>query len=61
MLRVQNTEYSHIDFNICNSKIHRSHVLLAERLKNWNNQPYELTEEDRAWLNMEPVGDEVEI
>lgn len=36
----------------------REHIPLAERLKNWNGQPYELTSEDREWLDMEPVGEE---
>jgi hypothetical protein len=26
---------------------------MAERLKNWHGQPYELTDEDRAWQDME--------
>ena len=34
------------------------HIPLAERLKDWNGQPYELSDEDREWLNMEPVGEE---
>ena len=36
----------------------KKHIPLAERLKNWNGQPYELTGEDSAWLNMEPIGEE---
>jgi antitoxin component of MazEF toxin-antitoxin module len=28
----------------------KEHIPLAERLKGWNGQPYELTGEDRAWL-----------
>jgi len=38
---------------------HREHIPLAERLKNWNGQPYELNDEDKVWLDLEPVGDEV--
>jgi len=36
----------------------RKHILLSERLKNWEGQPYELTDEDKEWLNMEPTGEE---
>jgi len=36
----------------------RTHVPLAERLKGWNGRPYELTNEDRDWLDMKPVGGE---
>jgi len=36
----------------------RKHIPLAERLKDWNGQPYELTNEDKEWINMEPVGEE---
>jgi len=41
------------------SRKHREHIPLAERLKDWNGQPYELNDEDKAWLDLEPVGDEV--
>ena len=41
------------------SKSNREHIPLAERLKDWNDQSYELTEEDIEWLNMEPAGEEV--
>ena len=34
------------------------HFPLAERLQDWHGQPYELTNEDKAWLNMELVGEE---
>ena len=44
---------------ITRAKEPRRHIALAERLKNWDGQPYELTDEDKAWLNMTPVGDEV--
>jgi len=37
----------------------RRHIPLAERLINWDGQPYELSDEDKEWLNMEPVGDEI--
>ena len=40
------------------SKAKRVHIPLAERLKGWNGQPYELTDQDKEWLNIEPVGDE---
>ena len=43
------------------SKEARRHIPLSERLKGWNGKPYELLEEDREWLNMESVGDEVEV
>ena len=41
------------------SKSKREHIPLAKRLKDWDRQPYELTDEDREWLNMKPVGEEV--
>jgi hypothetical protein len=37
----------------------RRHIPLVERLKNWDGQPYELTEEDREWQDMKPVGEEI--
>ena len=37
----------------------RSHRTLAERLKDWDGKPYELTDEDREWLDMKAVGKEV--
>jgi len=37
----------------------RRHIPLAERLKDWDGQPYEPAGEDMAWLNMEPVGEEI--
>ena len=37
----------------------RKHIPLAERLKAWDGQPYDLTDEDRSWLNMPPAGEEV--
>ena len=37
----------------------RRHIPLAERLKDWSGMPYELDDEDREWLNMEPIGDEI--
>ena len=40
------------------SRSYRSHIPLAERLKHWDGQPYELTNEDSEWLNMKPVGEE---
>jgi len=32
---------------------------LVERLRDWNGKPYEFTDEDREWLDMKPVGEEV--
>ena len=43
---------------ITRAKEPRRHIPLAERFKDWNAQPYEITAEDREWLNMEPVGEE---
>ncbi len=40
-------------------KAKRRHIMLAERLKNWEGGPYTLTGEDQAWLNSEPAGEEV--
>lgn len=37
----------------------RKHIPLAERLKNWDDRPYETTDEDKEWLNTKPVGDEI--
>ena len=37
----------------------REHKPLAERLKDWNGQPYELNSEDKIWFEAEPIGDEV--
>jgi len=34
------------------------HKTLEERFEGWNEQPYELTVEDKEWLNMKPVGEE---
>ena len=41
------------------AKSKRTHVPLAERLKDWEGQIYELTDEDKQWLNMEPIGEEI--
>jgi len=41
------------------SRNYREHIPLAERLEYWNGQPYELSNEDNEWLNIEPVGEEV--
>jgi len=40
------------------SKVKRAHIPLAERLKGWDGQPYELTGQDKEWFNIEPAGDE---
>jgi antitoxin MazE len=37
----------------------RVHIPLKARLKGWKEQPYELTDEDYTFLNMEAVGEEV--
>lgn len=37
----------------------RRHIPLAERLKNWDDRPYETTDEDKEWLNIKPAGDEI--
>ena len=37
----------------------RRHIPLAERLKGWDGQPYDINDEDKQWLDMEPMGDEV--
>jgi antitoxin component of MazEF toxin-antitoxin module len=37
----------------------RRHIPLAERLKNWDGQPYELTAEDREWQAMKPAYEEI--
>ena len=37
----------------------RRHIPLDERLKDWDGQPYEMTDEDKEWLNMKPVGEEI--
>ena len=45
---------------ITHDKEPRRHIPLSERLKGWEGKPYELIEEDREWINMKCVGDEVE-
>ncbi|MCL2528013.1 MAG: AbrB/MazE/SpoVT family DNA-binding domain-containing protein [Defluviitaleaceae bacterium] len=50
---------THSKITIKKLKSNRTHIPLAERIKNWNRQPYELTDEDREWLDMEPAGEEV--
>ena len=37
----------------------RRHIPLAERLKKWESQAYEINDEDREWINMESQGDEI--
>ena len=44
---------------ITRAKEPRRHIPLAERLKGWDGQSYELTDEDREWLNMDPAGEEI--
>jgi len=60
------TEKSRVEVSVTDNGLIITHVKephrrvsLEERLKNWDGQPYELTDEDKAWLNMEPVGDEI--
>ncbi|MDR0903022.1 MAG: hypothetical protein LBM59_00125 [Ruminococcus sp.] len=43
-------------------KEQRKHIPLEERAKQckgWDGKPYELTDEDREWLNMPSVGKEI--
>jgi len=40
------------------SRKHREHITLAERLKDWNGQLYDLNDEDESWLELEPAGNE---
>ena len=44
---------------ITHAKEPRRHISLAERLKDWDGQAYEIKDEDEAWLNMDPAGDEI--
>ncbi|GHU78625.1 hypothetical protein FACS1894188_13590 [Clostridia bacterium] len=37
------------------------HKTLDERFEGWNGEKYEPTEEDYEWLNMKPIGEEVEL
>ena len=37
----------------------RSHIPLSERLSGWDGKPYDVLDEDREWLDMRPVGDEI--
>ena len=37
----------------------REHVPLRKRLKGWKGKPYQLTDEDRTFVNMKAVGEEV--
>ena len=40
-------------------KARRQHIPLAQRIKDWDGKPYELTQEDNEWLDMKPAGEEV--
>jgi antitoxin component of MazEF toxin-antitoxin module len=46
-------------------KTSRNHIPLAERMakaiedKIWNGEPSEITQEDREWLDMPSVGEEI--
>jgi antitoxin component of MazEF toxin-antitoxin module len=44
---------------ISRAKEPRRHIPLAERLKDWDGQSYELNDEDKTWLAMEPAGEEI--
>jgi len=37
----------------------RRHIPLSERFKNREGKPYEITGEDKTWIEAEPVGEEV--
>ena len=54
-------EVSATDNGLLITRVKESHrrISLEERFKDWDGQPYELTDEDKAWLNMEPMGDEI--
>ncbi|MDR0919635.1 MAG: hypothetical protein LBM93_10405 [Oscillospiraceae bacterium] len=36
----------------------RKHIPLAERIKDFKGEPYVLSQEDKEWLKLEPVGEE---
>jgi hypothetical protein len=40
-------------------KSYRKHIPLAERLKDWEDQPYKLNAEDSEWINLKLVGKEI--
>ena len=44
---------------ISRAKEPRIHIMLADRLKDWDGHPYEINSEDREWLDIEPAGDEI--
>ena len=41
------------------AKPKREHVPLRRRLKGWKGAPYQLADEDRTFLDMEAVGEEI--
>lgn len=60
------TEASRVEVSITDNSLvitcakePRRHISLAERLKGWGGQPYEITDGDKEWLNAEPAGDDV--
>jgi len=60
------TETSKVEVNttdngliITHAKEPHRRISLEERFKDWEGQPYEIADEDRAWLNMESAGDEI--
>jgi antitoxin component of MazEF toxin-antitoxin module len=55
-LEVRATDYGLL---ISCAKEPRRHIPLAERLKDWHGQPYELTDEDKEWQTMKSVGEEI--
>jgi hypothetical protein len=55
-----NKEAEEKRINITNNK--RRHIPLSERMKlctEWDGKPYELTEEDRQWIDLPPAGNEI--
>ena len=41
------------------AKPERVHIPLKERLRGWDGKPYELTNEDYEFLDMESMGEEI--
>ena len=36
----------------------RTHIPLSERISGWDGKPYDMSDEDKEWLDMKSVGDE---
>ncbi len=51
-------EVNATDYGLSITRVDKPHIPLAERLKNWHGQPYELTEEDKVWQDIPSAGDE---